>query len=129
MGAMKKIGLLGGMSWESSALYYQLINRGVRDRAGGLHSAICLMSSLDFAVIEGLQTRGEWDEAGRVLASVRRGRSSTTEQNRHYTPAANERTCCRWQRWYVHLPGSPNSVHAQHLRNADQLLRMHPAGS
>jgi aspartate racemase/PhzF family phenazine biosynthesis protein len=66
--ALKKIGLLGGMSWESSALYYQLINQGVRDRAGGFHSAPCLMSSVDFAVVEDLQTRGEWYEAGRLLA-------------------------------------------------------------
>jgi aspartate racemase len=65
---MKTIGLLGGMSWESSALYYRLINQGVRDEAGGLHSAPCVMSSVDFAVIEGLQTRGSWDEAGELLA-------------------------------------------------------------
>lgn len=65
---MKRIGLLGGMSWESSALYYQLINEGVRDRAGGFHSAPCLMSSVDFAVIEDMQKRGAWDEAGYMLA-------------------------------------------------------------
>ncbi len=65
---MKRIGLLGGMSWESSALYYQLINEGVRDRAGGFHSAPILMSSVDFAVIEEMQTRGAWDEAGALLA-------------------------------------------------------------
>jgi aspartate racemase len=65
---MKKIGLLGGMSWESSALYYQLINQGVRNKAGGFHSAPCLMSSVDFAVIEDLQTRGAWEEAGELLA-------------------------------------------------------------
>jgi aspartate racemase len=56
------------MSWESSALYYQLINQGVRDRAGGFHSAPCRMSSVLFAVVEDLQTRGEWYEAGRLLA-------------------------------------------------------------
>src|SRR5262245_46255805 len=66
---MRKIGLLGGMSWESSALYYRLINEGVRDRAGGFHSAPCLMSSVDFAIIEELQTRRAWDEAGSVLAA------------------------------------------------------------
>jgi aspartate racemase len=65
---MRTIGLLGGMSWESSALYYQLINQGVRDRAGGFHSAPCLMSSVDFAVIEELQARAAWDEAGELLA-------------------------------------------------------------
>jgi aspartate racemase len=65
---MKMIGLLGGMSWESSALYYQLINQGVRDRAGGFHSAPCVMSSVDFAVVEELQARAAWDEAGELLA-------------------------------------------------------------
>jgi aspartate racemase len=65
---MRKIGLLGGMSWESSALYYRLVNEGVRDRAGGFHSAPCLLSSVDFAVVEELQARGAWDEAGELLA-------------------------------------------------------------
>lgn len=65
---MKTIGLLGGMSWESSALYYQLVNQGVRDRAGGFHSAPCLLASVDFAVVEEMQTRGAWDEAGELLA-------------------------------------------------------------
>jgi aspartate racemase len=65
---MKTIGLLGGMSWESSALYYQLVNQGVRDRVGGFHSAPCLLASVDFAVIEDMQSRGAWDEAGEVLA-------------------------------------------------------------
>jgi aspartate racemase len=65
---MRKIGLLGGMSWESSALYYRILNEGVRDRAGGFHSAPCLLSSVDFAVVEELQARGAWDEAGELLA-------------------------------------------------------------
>jgi aspartate racemase len=65
---VRKVGLLGGMSWESSALYYQLINEGVRDRAGGFHSAPCVMSSVDFAVIEDLQARGDWETAGELLA-------------------------------------------------------------
>src|SRR3954453_2059291 len=65
---MRTIGLLGGMSWESSALYYQLVNQGVRDRLGGFHSAPCLMSSVDFAVIEDMQARGAWEAAGALLA-------------------------------------------------------------
>jgi aspartate racemase len=65
---MRKIGLLGGMSWESSALYYQLINQGIRDRAGGFHSAPCLLSSVDFAVVEEMQARAAWAEAGELLA-------------------------------------------------------------
>lgn len=66
---MKRIGLLGGMSWESSVQYYRLMNEAVRDRLGGLHSADCLLRSIDFAEIEELQREGRWDEAGRRLAS------------------------------------------------------------
>jgi aspartate racemase len=70
---MRKIGLLGGMSWESSALYYRLINEGVRARLGGLHSAACVMASVDFAVVEALQASGRWTEAGKLLAEEARG--------------------------------------------------------
>ncbi len=69
---MKRIGLLGGMSWESSALYYSLINEGVRDRLGGLHSASCVLISVDFAQIERLQVRGEWQRSGEILAGEAR---------------------------------------------------------
>jgi len=62
------IGLLGGMSWESSALYYRLLNEGVRERLGGLHSARCVLLSVDFAGVEELQVRGDWDAAGALLA-------------------------------------------------------------
>ena len=62
------IGMLGGMSWESSAEYYRLLNEVVRDRLGGLHSARCVLASVDFAVIEELQVAGRWDEAGELLA-------------------------------------------------------------
>jgi aspartate racemase len=65
---MKRIGLLGGMSWESSAEYYRLINEEVRERVGGLHSADCLLRSVDFVDIEQLQRDGRWDEAGTRLA-------------------------------------------------------------
>ncbi len=65
---MKTIGLLGGMSWESTASYYRLINEGVKENLGGLHSAKIAMVSLDFAEIEALQMAGNWDEAGRQLA-------------------------------------------------------------
>jgi aspartate racemase len=60
---MKTIGLIGGMSWESSLEYYRIINESVRDALGGLHSAQCLMYSVDFAEIEVLQHEGRWDEA------------------------------------------------------------------
>lgn len=60
--------MLGGMSWESSALYYRLVNEGVRDRLGGLHSADCVLASVDFAAIERLQVSGDWEQAGDLLA-------------------------------------------------------------
>ena len=56
------IGLIGGMSWESSAAYYRIINREVQKRLGGVHSARTLMLSVDFGEIEHLQHRGDWDE-------------------------------------------------------------------
>lgn len=60
---MKTMGLIGGMSWESSLEYYRTINETVKERLGGLHSCKSLMYSVDFAEIEGLQHRGEWDRA------------------------------------------------------------------
>ena len=69
---MKRIGILGGMSWESSAEYYRLINEGVRKRLGGLHSAELLMRSVDFEPVERLQHAGAWKELGRLLASAAR---------------------------------------------------------
>jgi aspartate racemase len=66
---VKTIGLLGGMSWESSALYYRLLNEEVRGRLGGLHSARCLLLSVDFAEIERLQVAGDWARAGDLLAA------------------------------------------------------------
>ncbi|WP_163541761.1 aspartate/glutamate racemase family protein [Occultella kanbiaonis] len=62
------IGMLGGMSWESSAEYYRLANELVRERLGGLHSARIVMASVDFAEIEELQVAGRWSEAGDLLA-------------------------------------------------------------
>lgn len=66
---MRTIGLLGGMSWESSAEYYRLLNEGVRERLGGLHSARLVLASVDFAEVEQLQVTGAWDEAGDLLAA------------------------------------------------------------
>ena len=60
---MKTIGLIGGMSWESSIEYYRIINEMVKQRLGGLHSAKCIMYSVDFAEIEPLQRAGRWDHA------------------------------------------------------------------
>jgi aspartate racemase len=66
---MKRIGLLGGMSWESSAEYYRFVNEAVRKRLGGLHSADCLLRSVDFAAVEELQRTGRWNEAGELLTA------------------------------------------------------------
>jgi aspartate racemase len=65
---MRTIGLLGGMSWESTAEYYRLVNQLTRERLGGLHSARCVLYSLDFAEIERLQVEGRWEEAAELLA-------------------------------------------------------------
>lgn len=67
---MKTIGLIGGMSWESSAEYYRIINEEVRRRLGGLHSARCVLLSIDFYELERLQTLGDWDAAARMLAAA-----------------------------------------------------------
>lgn len=67
---MKVIGLIGGMSWESSALYYRMINEEVRSRLGGLHSAKCLLYSVDFEEIERYQAEGAWEKAGEVLGQT-----------------------------------------------------------
>ncbi|QAU42504.1 aspartate/glutamate racemase family protein [Bradyrhizobium guangdongense] len=67
---MQTIGLIGGMSWESTALYYKLINERVRDRMGKLHSAPLLMYSYDFQEIKEMQYAGRWAEAGASLAEV-----------------------------------------------------------
>lgn len=69
---MKTLGLIGGMSWESTIPYYREINRTVAQRLGGLHSARLLLYSVDFAQIEALQRAGDWDEAGRVLGDAAR---------------------------------------------------------
>lgn len=67
---MKTIGLIGGMSWESTLIYYRLINEQVKARLGGLHSARLVLFSVDFDEIERLQQSGDWDTAGRILADA-----------------------------------------------------------
>ncbi len=71
--APRVIGMLGGMSWESSAQYYRLANELVRERLGGLHSARIVLASVDFADVEALQVAGRWDEAGQQLAEAAKG--------------------------------------------------------
>lgn len=67
---MKTIGLIGGMSWESTAHYYQIINREVKARLGGLHSGKVCLYSVDFAEIETLQHQGRWDDTAIILAQA-----------------------------------------------------------
>ena len=67
---MKTIGLIGGMSWESTVTYYQLINQTVKEKLGGLHSGKILLYSVDFADIEEYQAKGQWEESARVLTDV-----------------------------------------------------------
>lgn len=70
---MKTIGLLGGMSWESTIPYYRLINEGIKTRLGGLHSASLLLHSVDFHEIEVCQSSGDWERAGEILARAALG--------------------------------------------------------
>jgi len=70
---MKTIGLLGGMSWESTESYYRLLNETVKERLGGLHSAKVVLHSVDFAVIEQLQHLGEWDKTAEILKKAAQG--------------------------------------------------------
>ncbi|MDN7241961.1 aspartate/glutamate racemase family protein [Planococcus sp. N028] len=69
---MKIIGLIGGMSWESSAEYYRIVNEEVHQRLGGLHSAKCILFSVDFEEIERLQRENNWAKAGLLLAEAAR---------------------------------------------------------
>ncbi len=70
---MKTIGLLGGMSWESTESYYRLINESVKQSLGGLHSAKVILHSVDFAEIETLQHQGKWDETAEILKAAAQG--------------------------------------------------------
>ncbi len=73
---MKTLGIIGGMSWESTQVYYALINQGVKSALGGLHSAKILMQSLDFAEIEQLQAAGDWQASSQVLCDAALGLQS-----------------------------------------------------
>ena len=70
---MKTIGLIGGMSWESTVTYYQIINRLVQERLGGFHSAKCILHSVDFHEIEACQRAGDWERSGELLAEAAHG--------------------------------------------------------
>ncbi len=70
---MKTIGMIGGMSWESTLEYYTLINETVKHALGGYHSAKCLLHSVDFHEVEACQSAGEWDKVGELLTSAAQG--------------------------------------------------------
>lgn len=67
---MKTIGMIGGMSWESTVTYYQMVNQVVKERLGGFHSAKCILYSVDFDEIEACQAKGEWEKSGEILADA-----------------------------------------------------------
>jgi aspartate racemase len=67
---MKTIGLIGGMSWESTITYYRIVNEVMKEQLGGLHSAKCLLYSVDFQEIEECQAKGEWEKSGEILANA-----------------------------------------------------------
>lgn len=67
---MKTIGLIGGMSWESTATYYKIINETVKEKLGGLHSAKCILYSVDFQEIEECQANGNWEKSGEILGEA-----------------------------------------------------------
>ena len=90
---MKTIGLIGGMSWESSIEYYRIINETVREKLGGLHSAKSLMCSVDFAEIEELQKKEAWEDATKILIRTagqveRGGAVSIHPQKKNTTPSS-----------------------------------------
>jgi len=67
---LKTIGLIGGMSWESTATYYKIINETIKEKLGGLHSAKCILYSVDFQEIEECQASGNWDKSGEILGEA-----------------------------------------------------------
>ena len=67
---MKTIGLIGGMSWESTATYYKIINETIKEKLGGLHSAKCILYSVDFQEIEECQANGNWEKSGEILGEA-----------------------------------------------------------
>ncbi len=67
---MKTIGLIGGMSWESTVTYYKIINETVKEKLGGLHSAKCILYSIDFQEIEECQANGNWEKSGEILGEA-----------------------------------------------------------
>jgi aspartate racemase len=83
---MKTVGLLGGMSWESTAGYYKAINEGVKNRLGGLHFAQIAMFSVDFEPIEKLQHQGDWAGTALILSEAAKKLKPLERTLRHFAP-------------------------------------------
>ena len=99
---MKTIGLIGGMSWESSAVYYRLINQEVQKRLGGAHSAKIVMVSFDFAELEELQRAGRWDDAAKLMVDKgahagARGRRDASHLHQHHASYGGRGRARRWR--------------------------------
>ena len=91
---MRTLGILGGMSWESTAVYYRLLNQGVTQRLGGLHSAALLLHSVDFAPIAALQAAGDWDQAAGLLSQAAQGLMCDARSNSGTaSPVTQHRPC------------------------------------
>ena len=103
---MKMIGLLGGMSWKSTAEYYRVINEQVNKRLGGLHSAKIAMVSLDFEEIERLQHEGRWDEATGIMIDAAKKVEKAGPTFVSYAPTQ----CIRWPAKLNRIFASPSST-------------------
>lgn len=98
---MKTIGLLGGMSWESTLTYYQIINMVTAQTLGGLHSARCLLYSVDFDEIERCQQAGDWDRSARILADADSWRNNRGDKSgiTRDEPGHTGKTLCNFIAW------------------------------
>ena len=91
---MKTIGMLGGMSWQSTALYYREINEGIKEKLGALHSAEIILNSVDFEKIERLQQKGDWEATADILGKSARS-VGTLVFPKNTAPAALKRLTAR----------------------------------
>ena len=113
---MQLIGFLGGMSWESTAEYYRLANELVRERLGGLHSARCVLYSVDFAGIERMQVEGRWDDGRRAA----RRRGARRSRRRAPTSSSCARTRCTRSRTPRGGGRHAAAAHRRHHRRGDR---------
>lgn len=123
---MKTLGLLGGMSWESTIPYYRFINEGVKARLGGLHSAKLVLHSVDFHEIEACQASGDWDKAGNMLAQAACGLEKAGAEaivlctNTMHKVAAHIEAACSLP--FLHIADATGRAISQSGMNAVALL-------